>query len=170
MLISVSHHCSTPRMCWIQWSCNRKCILEYMNACVCNNAALGRSDIPEESSRPTNQLSELVQGPLTLTLTFNHMTAMVMNLLLFLLLLLLRNAAQTSKSLRLLHLSLKHGEIPFIEQQSWSQIGKWNTKQTTIAALYCRWGTARARCQLKSGKMMHKCSTDCTWKRMQPVI
>ena len=32
----------------------------------------------------------------------------------------------------------------------------------------CRWGTARARCQLKSGKMLHKCSTDCTWKGLQP--
>ena len=28
----------------------------------------------------------------------------------------------------------------------------------------CRWGTARARCQLKYGKMLHKCSTNCTWK------
>ena len=33
----------------------------------------------------------------------------------------------------------------------------------------CRWGTARARCQLKSGKMLHKCSTDCTWKGLQPA-
>jgi len=30
-----------------------------------------------------------------------------------------------------------------------------------------RWGTARARCQLKSGKILHKCSTDCTWKGLQ---
>ena len=27
----------------------------------------------------------------------------------------------------------------------------------------------RARCQLKSCKMLHKCSTDCTWKDLQPV-
>ena len=30
-----------------------------------------------------------------------------------------------------------------------------------------RWWTVRARCQLKSGKMLHKCSTDCTWKGLQ---
>ena len=27
----------------------------------------------------------------------------------------------------------------------------------------------RAQCQLKSCKMLHKCSTDCMWKRLQPV-
>ena len=31
----------------------------------------------------------------------------------------------------------------------------------------CRWGTARVRRQLKSSKMLHKCSTDCTWKGLQ---
>jgi len=31
----------------------------------------------------------------------------------------------------------------------------------------CRWGVARARCQLKSGKILHKCLTDCTWKGLQ---
>ena len=31
----------------------------------------------------------------------------------------------------------------------------------------CRWGTVRARCQLKSGKILHKCSTDCNWKGLQ---
>ena len=28
---------------------------------------------------------------------------------------------------------------------------------------------ARAHCQLKSCKILHKCSTDCTWKGLQPV-
>ena len=33
---------------------------------------------------------------------------------------------------------------------------------------WCR-GTVRARCQLKSCKMLHKCSTDCIWKGLQLI-
>ena len=33
---------------------------------------------------------------------------------------------------------------------------------------YCR-GTMRAHCQLKSCEMLHKCSKDCIWKRLQVV-
>ena len=32
----------------------------------------------------------------------------------------------------------------------------------------CFRGTAQARCQLKSGEILHKCSTDCTSKGLQP--
>ena len=57
----------------------------------------------------------------------------------------------------------------------------WNTRSSTCDWLAdtaldsycykkpsCCRGTARARCQLKSGKILHKCSTDCTWKGLQP--
>ena len=35
--------------------------------------------------------------------------------------------------------------------------------------LSCCRGTVRVHCQLKSCKMLHKCSTDCMWKCLQPV-
>ena len=31
------------------------------------------------------------------------------------------------------------------------------------------WGSVQAHCQLKSCKMLHKCSTDCIWKGLQPA-
>ena len=42
------------------------------------------------------------------------------------------------------------------------------TALTQVFTRSCRWGTAQACYQLKSGKMLHKCSTDGTWKGLQP--
>ena len=43
---------------------------------------------------------------------------------------------------------------------------RYNTDKQQAAQLSLR--DRATRCQLKSGKILHKCSTDCTWKGLQP--
>ena len=60
---------------------------------------------------------------------------------------------------------------PSFSSSTWKRGGLWMCKLGVIfhkKLCYCR-GTMRAQCQLKSCKILHKCSTDCMWKRLQPM-
>ena len=63
-----------------------------------------------------------------------------------------------SSSVKVVNLVKKSATIPEIE----FLLGDCFLAHPVDKKTSCRRVTARARCELKSGKILHKCSTDCT--------